>query len=313
MSEIVSLGQTRVQSVSLIPSTRRRCNGQCKSCIARMTPGAMEDKPNYVPMHRVKDILDYGKQAGAMTAIITSKSEPTLDHEQNAGHFMELLQTCRERLPQVDLQTNAFLLERKKDRLEWLVDNGLNMLTISLASFIPEINRAFMGIKYNPEKVIAKANKLGIIVRCSLLLTKETVDTVEKIVDYIKSARDAGVDMVVVRELWQPDDPEDSNDSVVAQWVRTNAVPMQTVETNFDSMAKANGKIDGLPIRLVRLLPWGAQVYDVGGVNTTFARCDEKYQNGTYKSIQLVPRTYPNGSIGWRIQGSWGSAGDVLG
>lgn len=314
---LVSTGQTRVQSVSICPTNRKYCNGKCKSCIARMTPGDMKAKPEWAPKNRVIDTLDYGKQAGAMTAIMTSKSEPLLDYKDSPSAFESMVYEARKRLPQVDMHTNAVLLARHPEWLESLADAGLNMLTISLASFDTQTNRAFMGNWCKPFQVIQQANRLGIYVRMSVLLTKETVGDMAQFAEYVKAAREAGADAIVARELWKPNISEALTDDAreVYEWVDANRVDMAGFMQQFESAMQGEGEKGdyGLRIKYLRPLPWGMPIYSADDINLIFARCDEKAVDGVYKSIQLVPREYPSGQVGWRIQGSWGDKGDVLG
>jgi molybdenum cofactor biosynthesis enzyme MoaA len=217
---------------------------------------------------------------------------------------------CRSKLPQVDIHTNGLLLVQG-DRLKKLVDWGLNMVTFSIASFDADKNKQIMGVRQPVQTLINTANQLDILVRCSLLLTKKTAHNPATIIEYVRQARELGADMVVCRELWLPACPNDDSEEIQS-WVKANHVNMKRLEQAFLKASKGEVQYD-LPIRLIRLLPWGARVYDVGGVNVSFAHCDERFNNGTYKSIQLVPRTKPWGAINWRIQGSWDSTGDVLG
>jgi len=316
MIQLVSTGKTQIQSVSIVPSTRRGCNAGCRSCIAHMTPGTTETKPSYCPLHRVRDLLDYGKQGGAMTAIFTSKSEPTLDYKDNRESFLEMMAMARDALPQVDMHTNGILLAENTDFLKDMYDYGLNMLTLSLANFKDPKNRAFMRIgskAYNPYKIIEQANRLGILMRCSVLLTKQTVSNLSDLLFYIRAAKEAGVDMIVVRELWNA--PETLSDPV-SQWCAENFVDSQPIYEAIRAAVKSseNGqKLYGMRFEEVRILPWGTQVFSIDGVNVTFANCDEKCPTGTIKSVQLVPKTYPGEVIGWRMRGSWGNDGDTLG
>lgn len=314
--QLVSTGKTQIQSVSIVPSTRRGCNAGCRSCIAHMTPGTTEAKPSYCPLHRVRDLLDYGKQGGAMTAIFTSKAEPTLDYLDDPGQFIDMMAMARDALPQVDMHTNGILLAEHESILANMVDYGLNMLTLSLSSFDENKNRDFMRIKseaYNPHKIIEQANQLGILMRCSVLLTRQTVDGIDSLLDYIRSARDSGVDMVVVRELWNA--PETLSDPV-SRWCNTNFVPAMPIYQEIITASESDDggrSLYGMHFEKVRLLPWGTQTFSIDGVNVTFANCDEKCPTGTIKSVQLVPKTYPSKVIGWRMRGSWGNDGDTLG
>lgn len=298
------MNTTRVQSVSVIPTTRIGCNADCRYCVARMTVGNVESAEGlvWVPMNRMRALLDYGRQGGAMTVVLTSKAEPTLDLKDDPSAFLNRMMICRERLPQVDLHTNGVLLQKEPHWLKELVDAGLNMVTLSVASFDPSINGQLMGVGIDYERLIGCMNDVGVCVRVSTVCTSLNVPDGEVARQHVQAAKKLGADMVVFRECWRPSLLTDKGGHV-ADWIAEHYV-------SSDRVKKALAADPD--VREVRTLPWGATVYDVDAVNVTFALCDEKF-TGVYKSLQLVPKAYPNKSVGWRIRGSWGMEGDTIG
>lgn len=299
------MSTTQVQSVSVIPTTSNACNAGCKYCVARMTPGNIDGEVVWVPRKRVANLLYYGSRGGAMTAIITSKGEPTLDMRRDIGKFLTRVEMCASAIPQVDLHTNGMVLNR--GAIEELRDAGVNMVTLSVGSFEPAKNAYLMGVEVDYKRLIGMLNEAGICVRISTVCTSANVHSAGAARTHILAARNLGADMVVLRECWMPERLVDDVRSTreVAEWIAENHT--SAAELERDLIDKT------LYASVVRKLPWGANVYDVGGVNVTFARCDETHDDGFYKSIQLVPHCYPSGCIGWRMRGSWGRTGDTLG
>jgi len=256
----------------------------------------------WVPMPRMRALLDYGRQGGAMTVVLTSKAEPTLDLKHDPSAFLDRVMLCRDHLPQVDLHTNGVLLQKEPDWLKMLVAAGLNMITLSVASFDPSVNTQLMGLGIDYERLIGRMNEVGVCVRVSTVCTSANIPDGEAARQHVQAAKRLGADMVVLRECWRPSRFSDKG-RAVADWIAAHYVSSASVQKTLAADPD---------VREVRTLPWGATVYDVDGVNVTFALCDEKF-TGVYKSLQLVPKAYPNDSVGWRIRGSWGMEGDTIG
>ncbi len=308
--EQISHGQSRpwALSFSIQVSSRTKCNGCCKFCIAATTPGTSIDEIGIklCDENRLGIGLGYAKNLGASHAILTSKAEPT---QEDPDYLCHLVRTAREYLPLVDMHTNGFLLTRgsKSDLLEKLTKAGLTMVTFSVASFNNPTNKHLMGLEQNTEELVTKALEFGLLVRCSLVVNKYGESNIARVMDYIFRAANLGAHMVVIREVWIPDNTQDQNNSVFL-WNQINQVPIAPLQSQF--MEAVEGNLYGL--RLRDPLPWGTPVFTIDeglsdpnhGINITFARCDEASTGKIFKSIVHKPNGH-----GYR---NWDSNGDIL-
>lgn len=309
--EQISHGQSRpwALSFSIQVSSRTKCNGCCKFCIAATTPGTSIDEVGIklCDENRLGIGLGYAKNLGASHAILTSKAEPT---QEDPDYLCHLVRTAREYLPLVDMHTNGFLLTRgsKSDLLEKLVEAGLTMVTFSIASFNKKKNKYLMGLEQNTEELIAQALKLGLLIRCSLVVNKSGETDLYDVLNYIRQAGDLGVHMVVIREVWIPDNIENETNEFFT-FNKANQIPIAPLQNQLIKSAE-QGNDYGL--RLRDPLPWGTPVFTIDGkftdpshgINITFARCDEASTGKIFKSIVHKPNGH-----GYR---NWDSNGDIL-
>ncbi|MDO8669524.1 MAG: radical SAM protein [Candidatus Buchananbacteria bacterium] len=308
----ISSGESRpwALSCSIQVSTRTKCNGYCKFCIAATTPGASsyETALKFCSEDRLRVGLNYARNLGASHAILTSKAEPT---QEDSFYLCWLVKMSRQYLPLVDMHTNGFLLTRgsKSDLLSRLTEAGLTMVTFSIASFDKDKNKNLMGLEQNTEELIAKALELGLLVRCSLVVNKSGEASGDDVLNYIYQAANLGVHMVVIREVWIPDTFMDTSNKVLI-WNRENQIPISPLQDKFMAISKRTSHSYGL--RLRDPLPWGTPVFTIDGyfddpshgINITFARCDEASVGRIFKSIVHTPDGH-----GYR---NWDSKGDIL-
>lgn len=306
----ISHGESRpwALSFSIQVSTRTKCNGCCKFCIAATTPGNHQEETGikFCDETRLRIGLGYAKNLGASHAILTSKAEPT---QEDPNYLCKLIKIAREYLPLADIHTNGFLLTRgsKSTLLSQMAEAGLTMVTFSVASFNNSTNKYLMGLEQNTEELVATALRLGLMVRCSLVINKHGEANFESVMDYIFKAANLGVHMVVIREVWIPDNTQNQSGSVFL-WNQANQMPIAPLQAQFMKAVESN--LYGL--RLRDPLPWGTPVFTVDGrfmdpdhgINITFARCDEANTGKIFKSIVHKPNGH-----GYR---NWDSQGDIL-
>jgi len=294
----VSSGQLRAQSFSVMVSSRTKCNAGCQFCISRTTPEDTCSKTvQTLNFPRLHVGLDYAARCGAITAILTGKADPL---QEDCNYLFELIKTCRSKMPTVDMHTNGLGLLKGKYHLATLIQSGLTMLTFSIAHHDQKKNAELMGPnfkKYDQFDLVNQARNLGLLVRCSVVLSKAGVSTEHQLQEYISKAKRTGAHQVVVRELWIPD-VEGREDSPVWKWNKKNKIGLD----DFYQRYMALSKMKGSKVKLVRYLPWGTAVFDVDGVNVTFARCEESFNGGTLKS--LVHKYDGHGYMDWDHNGS---------
>lgn len=307
--DIMSTGQLRAQSISIQVSERTKCNGHCRYCISRTTPGqeTNELNPKKCDFGRLEVGLNFAKTLGATHAILTGKADPT---QEDPDYLIRLIEISREYVPLVDMHTNGLRLQNvKEENFKALVDAGLTMITFSIASFREEVNKSIMGIPQKPEKLIELALKHELLVRCSLVVNKSGEKYLDDIMNYISKAGAYGAHMVVIRELWVPE-VYGSYDREVYEWSKANQISIGPLEATFKKVASMKG--NGYNLSERDPLPWGTPVYVMGdfpgnhahGVNITFARCDEASRGPVIKSIVHKPDGH-----GYR---NWDHNGDIL-
>jgi molybdenum cofactor biosynthesis enzyme MoaA len=294
--QMVKTGVPMALSISIMLSTNEECNARCRSCISRMTPGGAKKKEYKIcEMENIRTGFQWARNLHANTAILTGKADPTQEEDD---YLCRIIQLAREmKFPCVDMHTNGLLLQsnkKKKNLLGRLRSSGLTNITFSIASFDSSLNQQFMGIKQNPEELILMARKLGLIVRCSLLVTKSTVSDTPSIMEYIKAAGNLGANAIVIRELWIPEIYSERNQEVY-RWNKENFINISNLEKEFVKIAGEKENKYGL--HSLRPLPWGAPVFGMSnvfknrehGVNVTFARCDDAINDIIMKSIVHKP------------------------
>jgi len=292
-------GQMRAQSISLMCSTRTCCNAGCRFCISRTTPDAdtLARSPDNIVLcgeRRLRVGLQYAERLGATHAILTGKADPT---QEDPNYLLWLAAVAREYVPAVDMHTNGFLLHPGKSRarlLEQLNDQGLTMVSFSIASFDEKTNRELMGIPKSAAELIPTARELELLVRCSLVMNAQGVRDTAGVLDYIRTAGNLGAHQVVVREIWRPKVCGPCNAGVY-EWSHANAIDVATIQEEFIRIASDPNNAYGLQQR--DRLPWGTPVFVVGGhfndpshgVNVTFSCTEEGTGGAVLKSIVHKP------------------------
>ncbi|OGL76736.1 hypothetical protein A3E97_01380 [Candidatus Uhrbacteria bacterium RIFCSPHIGHO2_12_FULL_47_12] len=307
-------GQMRAQSISIQLSTRERCTAGCKFCISRTTPGTEVEDEKLVKLCGLKRLrvgLRFAERTGATHAILTGRADPS---QEKAEYLVSVVKECSRYLPLVDMHTNGYLFQpnlppsiSREYLLPDLVNAGLTMITLSIASHDFKQNRELMLIKKSPAELIQRCRSFGLMVRASLVINKSGVKNTAGILEYIRVLGNLGVQMVVIREVWRPESVGRATQEVI-DWNATNWIdiaPLQTAFTEF-GMNKEHG------VRIGNPLPWGTPVFLVGGifdeqshgVNVTFARCEEANGGTVMKSIVHKPDGH-----GYR---NWDHNGDIL-
>jgi len=190
------------------------------------------------------------------------------------------------------------------------------MVTFSIASFNKDKNEELMGLEQNAEELISQALSLGLLIRCSLVVNKSGESDFKSVMNYIYQAANLGVHMVVIREIWIPDNMV-SDINKVFNWNKFNQVPISPLQDKFIAVAQSRpqdygSRFSDFGLRLRDPLPWGTPVFTIDGqftdpnhgINITFARCDEASTGRIFKSIVHKPDGH-----GYR---NWDSNGDIL-
>jgi hypothetical protein len=254
-------------------------------------------------LNDVEKGLHFAKRVGATHAILTGKAEPTQEPEK---YISDLIYTCRSERFLVDMHTNGFLLQNNIGgdyTLKRLAKAGLTMITFSVFSDDLAVHRDITGLMVDFESLIREANRLGLLVRVSLVLSQAGVGNYNDVIEFIHHFGNLGVHMVVIRELWIPSHAAMIGKECAAkvfEWNKANLVKLHEIVPHFEDMAsKAHKSIvwAAAPIYRLAPLPWGAPVFAMEGcfddpehgVNVTFALCEENDKGPVMKSIVHKP------------------------
>jgi len=227
----------------------------------------------------------WARAGNAQTAILTSKGETLLGVDW--VYLSNILLECSlVGFGQRDLHSNmSLVLDRQDEFLEWLIKPryGLTNVTITVASLDFELNYELMGIHLDYTQLFKfLKEKADVTVRLSCVMNKQGVYNETTIINYIKRAISLGVDSIVFRELWIP---ENSKENSVTQWSRDNFVDIQVARDALEWLVLHK------KARSIIWLPWGEVVYDVfnSGLQVTVATCVvNEYKDG-FKSVIHLP------------------------
>lgn len=291
----LSGGQLRAQSISVMCSSRTRCNAGCLFCISRTTPEDETESGDVkqLDLSRLAVGLKYAERCGATHAILTGKADPL---QESPLYLSNVIRTCAAKMPIVDMHTNGFNLFNGKHDINNLINDGLNMITVSIASFNMQVNMRLMKQKNDPAHLLQSIPRDKLLIRCSLVLNNQGVRNTNEVLRYIAAAKKAGAHQVVIRELWVPDSNNPPRQEIL-DWNKKNRIDLADIQSIFNELVERKCNV-----KLVRHLPWGTPVYDVDGMNVTFARCEESFNGGTLKSI--VHKVDGHGYMDWDHNGS---------
>lgn len=284
------------QSLSIcVPG--KKCINKCKFCVSCMHADAYKNQMDEnLPFYDlyftdyVKSMI-FAKENDANTMMITGDIEPL----QNR-HFLQTLALINKYvLPQngcspfnwIEIQTSAVGFDEGYARfLRNTV--GVRVLSFSLSSFDDEKNAEIVGMpknmKVNIQDVCSMAKKYDFILRLSLNMSEEMLNSTGKIVyttiipKIFSKAKELGADQITFRKFYADGDNEQS------EWISENAVD----ETFFEFLrnyVKRNG-------RLIGTLPYGYNQYSVNGISTVIDEdCmnEEKTQKEASKYFVIRP------------------------
>jgi molybdenum cofactor biosynthesis enzyme MoaA len=237
-------------------------------------------------------------QAGATTAMLTGKGEPTLWPEL-IGEYLDCLKDYP--IPIIELQTNGLNIARGKVSDETLVDwydKGLSTIAISVAS----IDRTENSSIYTPGKTypdlmltVEKLHKIGFGVRLICILCKGYTDTCEKINGFIQYAKLFDIEQLTFLPVSKPDN---SSNAAVSKWVEEHTLSRGELR-EIHKWLEFNGMV-------VLELPHGAKVYDIFGQNVCMNNCLDPRPTSNDQIRNLI--YFPDG----RIQHRWDAKGSII-
>ena len=241
------------------------CNARCPFCVSKMTQNQNVKSHTWTDINqtRLQVAIRLAERCGCTTAMLTGKGEPTLHPEQINGYIPILSQ----RFPIIELQTNGILLPQMEADLENWKIYGLTSVCISAVHWRRIRNREIYSERYQDlERATKMLQSAGLSVRWNITMLKGYVDSVEKVHRLISYAEEAGVEQLTIRPVRRPMyTAEDAKSCIVHRWVLEHEIPKWKLIQIRGSLVTSGVKVLDLP--------FGAEVYDIGGQNVTIADC----------------------------------------
>ncbi len=286
----------RISTFSIVTGSGA-CDARCPFCVSRMT-GAAPPRPIEPCWRNFEIACQLAVRAGATTAMLTGKGEPTLWPEL-VTEYLERLR--RHPIPLLELQTNGLGVARGRvDRgtLEGWHALGLSTVAVSVASLDPEENRAI----YTPQQpypdlaaTVRVLHDVGFTVRLICVMLKGMVDGPERVAELVAFARAERVEQLTLLPVTSPDA---THDQEAAAWVGAHALGRAAL--------RALQKWLEYPGTPVLELPHGARVYDVRGQNVCLNHCLDPRPTRPDEMRNLI--FYPDG----RLRHRWDAEGAVI-
>lgn len=258
----------KIRTFSIVAGSMA-CNARCRFCIAGQTPangiGTKEPEVNW---RNFRKACQLAKDGGCVTAMITSKGEPTIFPDQITKFLQELAPF---NFPMLELQTNGTLIADGKvtdEHLQTWYDLGLTTIAISVVHYDPAKNKE----QYTPKKdyidlpaliaKLQKVGKFGFSVRLAPVLLKGYIDSPEELAKMVDFARKHKVEQLTARPVVKTDESEST---AIRDWTAEHCLSAE----QFDAI-KAYVENNGA---LIQTLAHGALVYDIKGQNVCLTNC----------------------------------------
>lgn len=270
------------------------CIAKCPFCVSCETPNSENLIPFNINERNLKIAANLANRSDIDTVMLTSRGEPTLFPDQ-ITRYLEILKEFN--FPFIELQTNGILLIKDEyfDYLKKWYDLGLTTITISTISEKYEINKNNYApnSKYiNLDELIKKLHNVGYSLRLTCVCCKDTMDTPQKVQDYINYAKSHKVEQVTLR----PVNDEYRRESA-KKWIEKNKL------TN-EQKIEIKGYLEKNGTRLLELDRIGT-IYDVNGQNVCWSVPLTKYTRDTNPDNARQLIYFPDGHIRyeWEMDG----------
>jgi len=220
--------------------------------------------PNTSKIHwrNLDKAIQVCERGGVLTALLTSKGEPTL--------YPDLITVYAQKLaphfPFIELQTNGLLLEHMKNTLSLWNEIGVTTICLSVVSHRNEDNQEIYPSKDKeyPDlgTTIDMIHDVGMSVRLSVIAMNPYMGTVTSLTRLMVFAKQFNVEQVTVRPVAQP---AHSEDPAIVDWIAEHEL-RENAWANIVKAVQTHG------VHLLSLAHGGA-VYDVAGQNICLATC----------------------------------------
>lgn len=220
-------------------------------------------------MRNITKVRTVAKAAGASSVLITGKGEPLL-------HLYGVIQICDHfsDFP-LDLQTNGLWLNKNPEAVKELKKSGIDVIALSVDRMdqIPEF-----------ENIYEAVHSQGLTVRICLNLTdKIPKEKFPEFRDVLKVIGHYPVDQLLVRNVMVPKKTECSEAALkTIDWVtkHTDQLRYKLWNTEFMEWVTEDD--------LVRVMSYGARVYDLDDLSVSFSDYCIQEANNTKDIRSLI-------------------------
>jgi len=285
-----------VQSLSIsVPCSK--CPNNCKFCVSQMHPS---DYPNCFKdfekqaacEHQYKRRLEFARDNGCNTAIITGDGEP-LTNRPHLDRFAKLNWTLNSPFRWIEIQTSGIFLNDQM--IKFLRDVvGVSTISLSLSHFnsIPnaQINGTPEKLKVDIKGLCKAIKEAGLNLRISLNLNSHLGTWTPKAM--MDKLVELDADQVTFRKLYTSNDDCEQND-----WIRNHMFKDKEFEA-LNMYIQRNG-------RMLERLPFGALRYSLNGISTVVDDdCMSTEVKDTIKYLILRPNC--------KLYTKWDDKGSLL-
>ncbi len=251
----------KIRTFSIVVGDQR-CNANCRFCIAKMTASPVSDTIEFHPgkFKTCLRIVDMASD-GLLTVNLTGQGEPLLFTEQ----ITQYIEAINFRFPLIELQTNGVLVKKNLNKFRHWRDEGLTLVSLSIADNWHKASNEIMGIKdtnYDYWKTASMLMDIGLNVRLSCTMTKAGAYLPETCETIIIRANNAGILQTTFREVEMPGQCENTK---IGDWVREHK-PHGAAKALHHYLAMKGA------IKLLEL-PHGGVVYSYLGQNAAIGTC----------------------------------------
>lgn len=249
------------------------CIASCPFCVSSEPPTEENLKKIDINWRNLKIAANLANRGGVDTCMLTSRGEPTLFPDQ-ITEYLEHLQEFK--FPFIELQSNCIPIALNKEKYapylkDWY-DKGLSLITISVVSNRPEVNKGV----YLPNAesyidlvdLIKYLHSFGFSLRLTCVCCNNMTDSPEKLQEFIDFAKENKVEQVTIR----PVNDEYRREST-RRWIEKNKLSKKQKQ----SMKKYLDKVGTKILELEKI----GTIYDVNGQNVCFSLPLNKYTRET--------------------------------
>lgn len=228
-----------LSSLSLFVGTGQ-CNANCAHCAGKIHRKYAPKEDGIINSDLIYSTIRTCYDRGARYLSISSSGEPTLS-PLSVTKTLELIHGCRKEgifYSPINLYSNGIRIGEDKgfcdSYLPMWRDLGLKTIYLTVHDVDENKNAQVYGIMNYPslEVVLSRVHDAGLKTRANLVLSKRTIDKVEKFVSTVNHLRRMGVDFVSAWPIRGMDDkideelsPSESELDKMEEWARENQGP----------------------------------------------------------------------------------------